>query len=220
MTELVPAADQRISELQGVLALEGAGAITATSLDLTDPDMPFDRWEACGRMFGQIERSNRWWIGDWLLFGEAVYGEDSAQAVDDKQSRTKAAEQVTGLDPATLANIASICRKVDRDHRKRELGFWIHAEVTALDPDEQTLWLERAIEQGWTRSELRAAIREAKRPPNEDGSSPPEPERMTVCERQSEAWSAAYSQHSIATDGSAVIPAEAWAQVTAALGQE
>lgn len=211
--------------MQLMLDLSRAGAIDEVSLTLTDPEMKFEEWEAVGRFLGSIDRACRWWVGDWLNFGEALYGEEASQAVESTPAeRYDEAERVTGLDRQTLMNVSSICRRVARSRRRTELGFWIHGEVAALEPEEQALWLDKAVGEGWHRSELRSAIRAAKNPTTNDdeahngagpGGSPLKPwERLEAAARN------VWTQGQPTSDGSVLVPAEAWAQLRAALGEE
>lgn len=210
--------------IQLILDLEKAGAVDEVSLTLTDPDMPYQRWEDLGRFLGGLQRRVNWYIGDWLNFGEGVYGQESSQAVEATTSdRYNEAERVTGLDHGTLMNISSICRRIAKDRRRKELGFWIHAEVAALEPADQIEWLQKAIDNGWNRSDLRQAIKDAKNPPADDnsngGGGSSGGESMTIGERIEAAarlvWHAAQST----SDGSFLVPGEPMAQLRSALGE-
>lgn len=128
--------------------LASAGLITPTSLDLTDPDLPFESYEMLGAYLGRMNRSCSWWIGDWLVFGEGVYGEKFAQAV-----------HATGLAEQTLLNRSSVCRNVARSMRRVSLPFSVHAEVASLPAKDQKKWLDKAEKFNWTRAELRAAMK-------------------------------------------------------------
>lgn len=132
--------------LELLAELEKAGAVTATSLDL-DPSLSYDRWESLGAMFGSLHRSACWLIGDWLGFGETVYGEMYAQGV-----------AVTGLAESTLQNYASVARKVPPPRRRATLPYSSHALVAKLEPAEQDRWLTEAEANGWSRRELAAAM--------------------------------------------------------------
>lgn len=211
----------RQAAIQLLLELEAAGAADAVSLTLTDRDMPYQRWEDLGRFLGELDRRSRWYLGDWLNFGEEVYGEDSAQGTDSTlKERYDLAERVTGLDHGTLINIRTVCGKVARSRRRRELGFWIHSEVTALEADEQVEWLQRAIDEGWGKAELRAAIKEAKNPaaPSDPGPAP-EP-GLSLAERIENAARLVYHQSQPDSDGNYIVPPEPMAQLAAALGEE
>lgn len=221
--ELAPFEDK--STLQLVIDLHEAGAVTPVSLELTDPEMPLESWLNLGRLFGQLHRSINWYLGDWINFGEDLYGEESGQGIDTIQERYKEAERITGLDHGTLLNISSICRKVAKARRCEPLGFWIHAEVAPLEPEEQTEWLNTAKEASWNRSQLRAAIKEAKNPAP-DPDPDPEPgsavgeDGLTLSERLEHAARLVYQTWQPTNDGSFLVPPESAAQLVAALGEE
>jgi hypothetical protein len=210
--------------IQLLLDLEVAGNADEVSLTLTDPEMKYGVWEALGRFLGSLDRRSRWYIGDWLNFGEAVFGEEAAQGVDDTtKTRYSEAERVTGLDHGTLMNIRSVCGKVAKSRRRKELGFWIHAEVAPLEPDEQTAWLQKAIDEGWTRGDLRDAIRAEKNPAADDDTADDTSgvgEGLSICERVEEAARRVFHQAQSTTDGSFLVPAEPMASLRAALGEE
>ncbi len=146
-TEIVKPGEEEVDQLDLIAELRSSNAVTPTSFDLDDPSLTWDRWVAIGRFFGRIKRSTSWWIGDWINFGEAVYGERYAQAVD-----------VTELSKETLINYAYVARSVPRSRRREELSFGTHAEVAPLEPSEQKKWLDAAAENGWTRAELRERL--------------------------------------------------------------
>lgn len=215
---------QQAAAIQLLLDLEQAGAVDEVSLNLTDPDLPYQRWEDLGRFLGSIDKRSRWYIGDWLNFGEAVYGESAAQGVEATTSeRYSEAERVTGLDHGTLMNIRSVCAKVPRENRRKDLGFWIHSEVAKLDAAEQPRWLDAAIENGWSKTDLRDAIRAEKNPPAEadsDGGGEGAPAAPTASEKIEEAANVVVDAWSLNSDGEWVVPKEAGAQLLAALGRE
>lgn len=201
------------------------GSISLVGLKLTDPDMKFKEWETLGHALGALRRWTSWAIGDWYIFGEALYGQDASQATDSTRAdRMDALMRVTGLAPATLANYASICQRIALSRRRVELDFGVHEPVASLEPDEQTEWLQRAIDEGWGRDELRNAIREAKSPAAAPADSPvvldPVPDGLTMAERIEQAARLVYHQAQRASNGDVVVPAEPWAQLGAALGEE
>lgn len=135
--------------MEAVAALEGLGAATATSLNLPE-GMTYDRYEALGVALSTARERITWWIAEWIRYGERNYGEMYTQAVE-----------VTGLTAGTCKNYVSIAHRVPEERRRHELKFGHHAEVAALEPAEQTRWLDKAIEKGWKRDELRDEIRHA-----------------------------------------------------------
>jgi len=146
--------------VQLLLALEEAGAVTETSLVLTDPTMTYERYEALGVYLGRMKRWTSWAIGDWLNFGEGTYGHDFAQAVAE-----------TRLNEQTLLHYQDVCRNVPASRRNASLAFGVHALVRRLDAKEQTYWLKQSVRKGWGERELRAALKAKK----VEGSTPLEP---------------------------------------------
>jgi len=154
---------------RAIVTLAESGAITPTSFDLSDPDLPFESYEMLGAYLGRMNRSCSWWIGDWLVFGEGAYGEKFAQAA-----------VATGLSEQTLLNRASICRNIPREIRRARLPFSVHAEVASLPLREQRRWLDKAERGNWTREELRSQMKATRTdtPPPEL----PEPELAALLE--------------------------------------
>src|SRR4051812_45810469 len=133
--------------------------------------MSFEQWVLHGRRLGAIGRGVGWWIGDWLRFGNARYGEKYVQA-----------SKITGYDVQTLMNMVYVASSVDVSRRREHLSWSHHAEVAALEPEEQERWLDRVEEGRFSVHDLRALVREARR-----GNAPEEiaaPEAVddaTVC---------------------------------------
>lgn len=137
------------SALNLVRDLEAAGALTSTALDLSErPDLPLESCEALAAFFGQLNHSSRWWIADLLNFVEMRHGEYVAHV-----------SEATGLAPQTIENIMSVGRRVPPSRRRERVSFSLHAEVAALEPEEQVRWLEVAEKERLTKTELRARIR-------------------------------------------------------------
>lgn len=127
---------------------------------LTIPhDMPIDVWRNLGRQIFVITDSSGWWLGDWLIFGQANFPD-----------RYKRAIAETSLDYQTLRNYAWVARQFAPERRHERLSFQHHAEVASLDTDQQDLWLTRAEQFTWSRNELRRQIRASK-----NGGEPADP---------------------------------------------
>lgn len=201
-----------------------SGSITLVGLQLTDPDMDYDAWEQLGRGLGNVRRWTSWAIGDWYNFGEALYGQEASQATEGtREERMDVLTRVTGLAPATLANYASICSRIPMSRRRVDLDFGVHEPVAALEPDEQTYWLQQAVDEGWGRDELRRAIRDALNPPSDEPQvvpADPAADGLTVGERIEAAARLVYHQAQRASDGTVIVPPEPFAQLGAALGEE
>ena len=131
MSELVRL-DNAAEEVVRIFKISGA-VVTRTSLKLP-PDLAYAEWEEVGKGLKLLAHSVQWWVGDWLAHGENYYGDDMFQALTQKDK--------------TLANWASVCRRVPDSRRREDLDFSHHAEVTKLSPSGQEKVLERAAYEG------------------------------------------------------------------------
>jgi len=127
-------------------------------LDATD-------WLRQGRWLGSLGRAVGWWIGDWLRYGNARYGE-----------RYAAAERITGYDRQTLMNMVYVASRVEAPRRREPLSFSHHAEVAALPAPEQERWLELAERDGLSVRVLRGEVRRDRRHERADAHERPQPE--------------------------------------------
>lgn len=123
--------------------------LSPIGLDLSDPSIPFEVYEHIGNIFGRWRDMSSWALGDWLLFGEGVYGERYAQAVE-----------ATRRSKATLQDYARVALLIPRSRRRVELTFHHHRLVAkaAMQPAEQDRWLDEAIERGWSVEEMAGAM--------------------------------------------------------------
>ena len=104
---------------QNLLALPGT--ITKTSLILP-ANLSFEDWEDLGKRLSGARESLRWWLGDWVNFGEAAYGEKYAQALDE-----------TKYSYSALRNIAYTAKNTPESLRHQALTFEHHATVAGLE---------------------------------------------------------------------------------------
>jgi hypothetical protein len=114
--------------------------------------MSFEQWVLHGRRLGAIGRGVGWWIGDWLRFGNARYGEKYVKAA-----------RITGYDVQTLMNMVYVASSVEPSRRRERLSWSHHAEVAALPPEEQSEWLDRVEECRLSVHDLRMLLRNARR---------------------------------------------------------
>jgi hypothetical protein len=115
-------------------------------------DLSFADWVEHGRRLGLVGRSAGWWIGDWLNFGNAAYGERYVRAA-----------RITGYDVQTLMNMTYVASRIEPDRRRERLSWSHHAEVAALDVPAQERWLERAEQDRLAVRCLREEIRRERR---------------------------------------------------------
>src|SRR5580704_11633571 len=135
------------------------------------PSDPLDhpRWVALGRRLGGISRTNQWWLGDWLLYGNAKWGERYVEAA-----------KITGYDVRSLANMASLAGCFEMSRRRDNLTWSHHAVVAALDSDEQNRWLDLAAAERLSVADLRIELRSAERQRGEQERAHSEPTEEDV----------------------------------------
>jgi hypothetical protein len=139
-----PARGQR----RGSLAGDG-NRILVTRVGLSLPTtLTYDGWQRAGQQLFNVIDSSAWCLGDWIIYGEARYAD-----------RYRCAVEAAGLDYKTIRNYAWVARRFELSRRRSQLSFQHHAEVAALDRDQQDLWLTRAERLGWSRNELRRQVR-------------------------------------------------------------
>jgi hypothetical protein len=109
-------------------------------------------WVRQGRWLGALGRGSGWWIGDWVRYGNARYGD-----------RYGAAARVTGYDQHSLRNMAYVAGRFEVSRRRAALSFSHHAELAALPAEEQELWLDRAESEDLSLRSLRSEMRTARR---------------------------------------------------------
>jgi hypothetical protein len=105
-----------------------------------------------GRWLGAIGRASAWWIGDWIRYGSARYGDKYAPA-----------SHLTGYDVQSLMNMAYVSGRFEVSRRRPGLSFSHHAELAGLSPEDQELWLDRVEAGGLSVRALRVELRKARR---------------------------------------------------------
>jgi hypothetical protein len=115
-------------------------------VDLTVAD-----WARQGRWLGALGRGSGWWLGDWIRYGTARYGD-----------RYRPAAQVTGYDVQSLMNMAYVAGRFQVARRRDGLSFSHHAELASLTAEEQDLWLDRAQAGALSVRSLRSELRQAR----------------------------------------------------------
>jgi hypothetical protein len=111
-------------------------------------DLGHSDWLAAGRRLGAIGRCSQWWIGDWVRYGTARWGEKYAEAA-----------RVTGYDVASLRNMAWVASRFDLSLRNDKLTWSHHVLLAPLESAEQRRWLQRASDERLSVADLRLELR-------------------------------------------------------------
>ncbi len=130
------------------------GTVSRVGMEL-QPGLSKQDWLEAGRRCALIERANRWWIGDFLNYGEqAEYGETYREALS-----------LFELDYSTLADLKWIASEFRFSDRSENLTWTHHRATASLDEDVRRYWLREAEENRWSVRELKARIKGEKAKP-------------------------------------------------------
>jgi len=99
-------------------------------------------------MLGRFHEAVRFAIGDAILIGEKLYGEEVYQALEQLH-----------LSEDGRREYLRVSERVPRSRRRRDLSWSHHRAVAALEPAAQKEWLKRASEEGMSHAEMRDALR-------------------------------------------------------------
>jgi hypothetical protein len=115
-------------------------------------ELAHEQWLVEGKRIGSMARGSAWWVGDWLLYGTARWGERYAEAA-----------RVTGYDPKSLRNMRYVASRFQLSLRRDNLTFSHHALLASFEPDAQCQWLDRAAADRLSVEDLRIELRTARR---------------------------------------------------------
>lgn len=113
-------------------------------------DITFDEWRGIAEAFGRALDAAAWCIGDWLVYGERVWGRQLL--LEGETGEPGAAKKIpshvydealaaTKLDRHTLQTYASVCRAIPEPERRQKLTFAHHRLLAPLSPDKRREWL-------------------------------------------------------------------------------
>jgi hypothetical protein len=168
------------------------GTMTATNLTLPEDTTP-EEFVAVGVALSGIKDAAQWGIGAWLAHGENFMGENFSQYAE-----------VLGISEVSKLQYIRIHLRIAPERRRAELSWSHHRAVAPLDPEDQSRFLQMAIDQNWSKGELEDAIRTELR-----GTLPPPPgNRRYVVEAVAEAAEKVYDSAvpSLADPGTYVVP--------------
>lgn len=131
------------------------------------PGLTEIQWKEVGHNLLRCKDSLQFWIGDWINYGEANYGEKYAQAMDIFGVE---GQKNYGYEKKTLENFASVSKRVESSLRREKLSFGHHEVVAALESRDQDVWLAKAVMNEWTVAELTKEIRGKQKAKQIDGA--------------------------------------------------
>jgi hypothetical protein len=105
-----------------------------------------------GSHFGRTGRFFQWWIGDWLLYGNARWGEKYGRA-----------SKLTGYHASSLRNMVWVASRFDPERRRIGLSFGHHKLVAHMPVEEQERWLDRATAERLSCQDLHIVLKAERR---------------------------------------------------------
>jgi hypothetical protein len=126
------------------------GKLSPTGWEPPD-SLSFEEWEQVGQTLRLMEGAIQFWIGDWIRYGQAKYGEMYSQALED-----------TDYEHGSLRNMVYVASNVEMSSRDDNLSWKHHAAVAALPAPEQKEMLDKAKEEGLSVVALRSIIKAKK----------------------------------------------------------
>lgn len=129
--------------------LEATGNLTPAGLILP-PDITPERYEAIGQLLAQWGEGWRWAVGDWLIQGHGIFGDEFYQY-----------SEVLRLSVRQRQQLMQVAERIPPGPRRRvpELHWSHHRAVCMLEPPEADKWLQEAIDKDMTKQELEDAVK-------------------------------------------------------------
>ena len=125
--------------------------LTRVGLQLTDPDLTYERFEEICCLLGDLQTAIRFAIGDAIIQGEHLFGEASYQAFERFQ-----------LSEEAMKEYVRVAQRVPRSRRRKDISWSHHRAVAPLEPDAQKKWLDRAQVERMSHADMRLALRNGK----------------------------------------------------------
>jgi hypothetical protein len=111
-------------------------------------ELDLETWARVGARLASQSRAADWWVGDWIRYGNARFGEKYARA-----------EKLTRYDRQTLMNKAYVAARFEISRRRETLSWSHHADLAALTTEEQEHWLDVAEQERLSVRCLRSELR-------------------------------------------------------------
>jgi hypothetical protein len=123
------------------------------TLAATIPDGPdlhdAGTWLADGERILHIARTWRWELGDWLLHGAEHHA-----------AHVQTSTSLEGLEYRDIRDAAKVARAFPPGRRQMSLSWEHHHALAHLEPDQAAAWLQRAMDQGLTVTQMRYRVRQ------------------------------------------------------------
>ncbi len=140
---------EELQPQQLLARLEATGHLSIGGL-LLPANITYNEYESIGGLLHQWGEGWKWAVGDWLIQGHGIFGDAFYQA----------SEQL-GISVRSRQQYMRVAEMIPPGPRRRvpELRWSHHRAVSSLEPQEADSWLQHAIDNRWTRDELKDAVK-------------------------------------------------------------
>ena len=108
-------------------------------------ELTFDEWRDLATSIGHASRSIGFIVGDWLVYGQNLFGPEGAPERRVSSEAYQLAIAATGLDLSTLQNYAYVSRNLPFSLRTERLSWEHHRLMAKLPEGEQQGWIEACV---------------------------------------------------------------------------
>ena len=108
-------------------------------------ELSFEEWSELATSIGQAARSIGFIIGDWLVYGQSLFGTEGFAEKRVDAASYQLAINATGLDLSTLQNYSYVSRNIPFSLRTERLSWEHHRLVAKLPEAEQQKWIEACL---------------------------------------------------------------------------
>ena len=108
-------------------------------------ELSFEEWCELATSIGQAARSIGFIIGDWLVYGQSLFGTEGFAEKRVDAASYQLAINATGLDLSTLQNYAYVSRNIPFSLRTERLSWEHHRLVAKLPEVEQQEWIDACL---------------------------------------------------------------------------
>lgn len=116
------------------------------------PRVSIEEWMKVGKTLSDMQNSIPWWVGDWINYGEASFGETYSQGLT-----------LWDYGYQSLANMAYVARQYPPETRTG-LSWTHHRYAASLPLEERSGLLAKATEEEWTSRQLQVEVAKIKEP--------------------------------------------------------
>ena len=108
-------------------------------------ELSFEEWKSLAESIGQAARSVAFIVGDWLVYGQNLFGTDGFPEKRVPTELYQIAVAATGMDVTTLQNYAYVSRNVPYSVRSEKLSWEHHRLMAKLPQDELPGWIDACV---------------------------------------------------------------------------